>query len=173
MEARSVATCASAPVPAATPAARNAQAKKRRAGRCLLMAELRGRRREGGGSVAHLDHGRPACIRFPSTHSVELPVRIDVARDHEQRSRHAADRIAAAIRRKPALLLGTVTGASPTRTYERLAERRMVAPALFRRLRVLKLDEWLGLPPRHPSSCERYLRENLLTPLRIPRRRYQ
>jgi galactosamine-6-phosphate isomerase len=104
---------------------------------------------------------------------VELPVRIDVARDHEQMSRHAAARIATAIRRQPALLLGTVTGASPTRTYQRLAERRAVEPALFRRLRVLKLDEWLGLPPRHPSSCESYLRENLLTPLRIPRRRYQ
>jgi galactosamine-6-phosphate isomerase len=100
-------------------------------------------------------------------------VRIQVAKDHEQMSRRAAARITAAIRRQPGLLLGVVTGASPTRTYERLAERRAAEPSLFRRLRVVKLDEWLGLPPRHPASCESYLRLKLLGPLEIPRSRYQ
>ncbi len=100
-------------------------------------------------------------------------MRVQVAKDHEQMSRRAAARIASAIRRKPALLLGVVTGASPTRAYEHLAERRALDPALFARLRVLKLDEWLGLPPRHPASCESYLEEKLLGPLRIPRSRYQ
>ncbi len=100
-------------------------------------------------------------------------MRIQVAKDHEQMSRDAAARIAAAIRRKPGLLLGVVTGASPTRTYEHLARMRAVEPWLFRRVRVLKLDEWLGLPPRHSASCESYLRERLLRPLRIPRSRYQ
>jgi galactosamine-6-phosphate isomerase len=100
-------------------------------------------------------------------------VRIQVAKDHEQLSRDAAARIAAAIRRKPGLLLGVVTGASPTRTYEQLAERRAAEPTLFRRVRIVKLDEWLGLPPRHPASCESYLREKLLGPAGIPRSRYQ
>ena len=100
-------------------------------------------------------------------------MRIQVAKDHEQMSRRAAARIAAAIRRKPDLLLGVVTGASPTRTYEHLARMRAVEPWLFRRVRVLKLDEWLGLPPRHPASCESYLRVKLLGPLGIPRSRYQ
>jgi len=100
-------------------------------------------------------------------------VRVQVAKDHEQMSRRAAARITAAIRRQPGLLLGVVTGASPTRTYERLAERRAAEPSLFRRLRVVKLDEWLGLPPRHPASCESYLRLKVLGPLGIPRSRYQ
>jgi galactosamine-6-phosphate isomerase len=115
-----------------------------------------------------------SCNKIPvhASGGVAL-VRINVARDHEQMSRRAAARIAAAIRRKPAVLLGTVTGATPTRAYEHLAERRAVEPALFGRVRVLKLDEWLGLPPRHPASCESYLREKLLGPLRIGRRRYQ
>jgi galactosamine-6-phosphate isomerase len=88
-------------------------------------------------------------------------------------SRDAAASIAAAIRRKPTLLLGVVTGASPTRAYGHLARMRAVEPWLFRRVRVLKLDEWLGLPPRHPASCESYVRERLLRPLRIPRSQYQ
>jgi putative deaminase/isomerase len=100
-------------------------------------------------------------------------VHVEVAADHEQMSRRAAARIAAAIRRKPALLLGVVTGASPTRAYEHLARMRAVEPALFARVRVLKLDEWLGLPPRHPASCEAYLQEKLLRPLGIPPARYQ
>jgi galactosamine-6-phosphate isomerase len=100
-------------------------------------------------------------------------VRIQVAKDHEQMSRRAAARIGAAVRRKPGLLLGVVTGASPTRTYEHLARMRVIEPWLFRRVRVLKLDEWLGLPPRHSASCEGYLRVNLLGPLGIPRSRYQ
>lgn len=100
-------------------------------------------------------------------------MRVQVAADHEQMSRRAAARIAAAIRRKPALLLGVVTGATPTRTYEHLAARRAAEPALFARVRILKLDEWLGLSPRHPASCESYIRRHLLGPLGIGRSRYE
>jgi galactosamine-6-phosphate isomerase len=100
-------------------------------------------------------------------------VHVQVAADHEQMSRRAAARIAAAVRRKPALLIGVVTGATPARTYEHLAARRAAEPALFARVRILKLDEWMGLPPRHPASCESYIRRHLLGPLRIARSRYQ
>jgi len=96
-------------------------------------------------------------------------VHVQVAADHEQMSRRAAARIAAAIRRKPALLLGVVTGATPARTYEHLAALRTAEPALFTRVKILKLDEWMGLPPRHPASCESYIQRHLLGPLRIAR----
>jgi galactosamine-6-phosphate isomerase len=100
-------------------------------------------------------------------------VRILVAANHEQMSRRAAARIAREIRRKPGLLLGAVTGETPTRTYERLAEMRAAEPSLFRCLRVLKLDEWLGVPARHPASCEAYLRTRMLRPLGVALGRYQ
>jgi putative deaminase/isomerase len=100
-------------------------------------------------------------------------VRVQVAADHEQMSRRAAARIAAAVRQKPALLLGVVTGATPTRVYEHLAARRAAERAIFARLRVLKLDEWMGLPARHPASCESYLERHLLGPLGIDRSRHQ
>jgi galactosamine-6-phosphate isomerase len=38
---------------------------------------------------------------------------------------------------------------------------------------VVGLDEWLGLPRGHRGSCERYIREGILGPLGVPRRRYQ
>ena len=46
-------------------------------------------------------------------------------------------------------------------------------PALFRGVRIVKLDEWLGLPMDHPATCETYLRENVLGPWAVPRSRYQ
>jgi galactosamine-6-phosphate isomerase len=100
-------------------------------------------------------------------------VRIFVAANHERMSRRAAARIAREIRRNPRLLLGAVTGETPTRTYERLAGMKAGEPTLFRRLRVLKLDEWMGVSERDPGSCEAYLHEHLLGPLGVPRTRYQ
>jgi putative deaminase/isomerase len=100
-------------------------------------------------------------------------VRIEIAPDHELSSRRAARRIAAALRQKPGLLLGLATGASPTHAYARLAWMRAREPQLFRRVRVVKLDEWLGLPMSHPATCETYLRENVLGPWGVARSRYQ
>ena len=97
---------------------------------------------------------------------------IQIARDHEEMSVRAAARIARDLRRKPGLLLGLATGATPTRTYQRLADTRRARPALFRGVRIVKLDEWLGLPMDHPATCETYLRENVLGPWGVPRSRY-
>ena len=95
------------------------------------------------------------------------------AKDEADLSRHAAAQVLRALRRNPDLLLGVATGRSPTLTYARLAAARAREPALFRRLRVLTLDEWLGLPARHPGSCEAYVREKLLGPLGVDRSRYR
>ena len=88
-------------------------------------------------------------------------------------SRRAARDIVGEVRRKPELLLGVATGDSPTGTYERLARERAKEPELFRGIKVLALDEWLGLAPRHPVACETYVRERILGPLGIPRSRGQ
>lgn len=100
-------------------------------------------------------------------------MRVEVATSYEEMSRRAAARIARELRRRPGLLMGVVTGASPTHAYRRLAEARRLEPALFRRLRVLKLDEWLGLPMRHPATSESYVRKEILGPFGVSRSRYQ
>jgi len=87
-------------------------------------------------------------------------------------SQQAASHLARGLRRKPGLLLGLATGATPTRTYQRLARMRTGRPALFRSVRIVKLDEWLGLPMDHPATCETYLREHVLGPWRVPPSRY-
>ena len=48
----------------------------------------------------------------------------------------------------------------------------MKNPDLLRSLRVVKLDEWLGVSPGDPASCEHYLQSRLVGPLAIAAERY-
>ncbi len=92
--------------------------------------------------------------------------------DYEAMSRSASELIVEEIRRRPDLLLCAATGSTPTRCYELLAEKRRSEPRLFDRLRVLKLDEWGGLPVNDPATCEAYLRHYVVEPLGINDARY-
>ena len=99
-------------------------------------------------------------------------MRTAIEPDYEQMSRRAAGEIVGDLRERPNLLLCVATGSSPTRTYELLAEQRRENPDLFSRLRVLKLDEWGGLPEDDPGTCESYIRRHILGPLGVSPDRY-
>ncbi len=90
--------------------------------------------------------------------------------DHEAVSRQAADRIVDRLREEPSALLCLACGATPMRTYQLLAERGAREPSLFAKCRVIKLDEWGGLPRGDPATCEAQLRSNLIEPLRLHER---
>lgn len=89
---------------------------------------------------------------------------------HEALSRHAAGLIAKQLTLKPDSLLCLATGGTPTRLYELLNARARRQPALFRRARILKLDEWGGLPMDDPATCEMYLQNALIRPLGLQKR---
>jgi galactosamine-6-phosphate isomerase len=89
---------------------------------------------------------------------------------HEAVSQYAADWLANFLRENPEALLCLATGSTPTRTYEILAERGKAEPELFARARVLNLDEWGGLPPGDPGSCDRHLSSTLVEPLGLASR---
>jgi galactosamine-6-phosphate isomerase len=90
--------------------------------------------------------------------------------DHEAVSRHAEGWLVERLRERPDALLCLATGRSPMRTYELLAMRDEKEPRLFDRMRVLKLDEWGGLPMNNPATCEQHLRRSLIAPLRLEER---
>jgi galactosamine-6-phosphate isomerase len=87
--------------------------------------------------------------------------------DHEAVSRLAADRIVDRLRQEPAALLCLAGGATPMRTYQFLAEQGAREPSLFAKCRVIKLDEWGGLPTGDSATCEAQLRSTLVSPLRL------
>jgi galactosamine-6-phosphate isomerase len=99
-------------------------------------------------------------------------LRMQVLDTYEAMSRASADFICRELRRKPNLLLCVSAGATPTRTYELLAAQYSRQPKAFDRLRVLQIDEWVGLAPDDPATCAADLGTKLLEPLRIPRNRF-
>ena len=91
---------------------------------------------------------------------------------YEPMSRAAAERVTDVLAHKRDAVLCVATGNSPTGLYRELVRAAHVAPGLFAAVRIVKLDEWLGVPPDHPVSCEHYLRNNVLGPLQISSERY-
>jgi len=97
---------------------------------------------------------------------------ISILDSYEEISRKAAAIITSQLEIKRDLLLCAATGNSPSGTYELLAEEFGRRPGLFAGMRVLKLDEWGGLPISDPGTCESYLQSHLLGPLQIGPERY-
>jgi galactosamine-6-phosphate isomerase len=91
---------------------------------------------------------------------------------YESLSREATSIVLQQLEQDPELLLCAATGDTPTGTYACLSREYEKRPDLFRSLRVLKLDEWGGIPTQHPGTCETYLRKHLTGPLGIDDARY-
>ena len=92
--------------------------------------------------------------------------------DYGEMSRTGASLILEALKKKPNLLLCAATGRSPEGLYIELATMAHSDLEPFKQLRILKLDEWGGIPENHPVSCEYFLNKKLLGPLDIPQERY-
>jgi galactosamine-6-phosphate isomerase len=76
------------------------------------------------------------------------------------------------IRQKQTILLCAATGGSPKGVYKKLAKEYRESKHLFQNLRILKLDEWGGIPMSNPNSCQSYLNDYLLKPLEIGNDRF-
>lgn len=96
---------------------------------------------------------------------------VKVTADYQELSSAAARIIIEELRRKPDLLLCASAGSTPRGTYRALARQYQRQPALFRKMRVLQIDEWGGLQAGGAGTCVADLREQLLEPLKIDRAR--
>ncbi len=90
--------------------------------------------------------------------------------DYETMSRRAADWLIERLRAKPNALFCAASGSTPDRAYQLFVEHRRTEPTLFSQLRLIKLDEWGGLPMSDPSTCETHLRRVLVVPLGLAER---
>lgn len=89
--------------------------------------------------------------------------------DHDQMSRAAARWLGAALQSRADILLCLASGATPARAYELFARQHADRLSLFRRSRIIKLDEWGGLAMDDPASCEMHLQEAIVRPLSLSR----
>lgn len=99
-------------------------------------------------------------------------MRIIECEDYEALSARAGALVIAEVAAKPDLLLCAATGRSPSGLYAELVRAAEAPRGLFDCLTVVQLDEWGGVPPTDPGSCEHYLRTRLLDPLGVPAERY-
>lgn len=97
---------------------------------------------------------------------------IDIVNSTKELSQKARDIIFREINNNKKLLLCTATGETPTGTYELLGKEYKKQPGLFDQLRIIKLDEWGGIPMNNPATCESYLQTHLIQPLLISESRY-
>jgi galactosamine-6-phosphate isomerase len=74
----------------------------------------------------------------------------------------AVDAIVDHLERVERPLVCLAAGSTPLDSYRRLAERLRGRPELIRKLRLIKLDEWVGMSADDPDSCERSLRTTLI-----------
>jgi galactosamine-6-phosphate isomerase len=97
---------------------------------------------------------------------------IDIFDTYDELSHKAGNFILHEIQKNKNLLLCAATGGSPTGTYNLIGKAYKKNSGLFDHLRVIKLDEWGGIPMDHPATCETYLQTHLIQPLQIQESRY-
>ena len=96
-------------------------------------------------------------------------IRLD---SYDKLSREAATLVLKELELKKNALLCAATGDSPTGTYNLLKQAFDIQPGLFSELRVIKLDEWGGVPMNSSFTCESYLQHHLTGPLQVESDRY-
>ncbi|WP_165043692.1 galactosamine-6-phosphate isomerase [Dysgonomonas sp. ZJ709] len=99
-------------------------------------------------------------------------MKIELCDSYDQLSRKANDIIIENLLQHKSLLFCAATGNSPTRMYEMLSKEYSNRSELFSQIQVIKLDEWGGLPQNHSGTCETYLQEYVIKPLKITEDRY-
>jgi len=88
-------------------------------------------------------------------------MRVIVKNDYHEMSREAARIVAHQVLAEPESVLGLPTGDTPTMMYEELVNMYKLGLLNFSRVVTFNLDEYYGLPPDHPQSYHRYMREKL------------
>jgi galactosamine-6-phosphate isomerase len=94
-------------------------------------------------------------------------IHIDVAENCESMSAMASEQIAQVVSAKSDAVLCLAAGRTPTRAYELLGQRYRRGEFSTDRLRIVKLDEWCGLPMNDQGTCEVYLQRHVIAPLDI------
>jgi glucosamine-6-phosphate deaminase len=84
-----------------------------------------------------------------------------IKENYEAVSREAARLVADRLHKKPSLVLGLATGSTPLGLYRELIRMHREERLDFSKVTTFNLDEYVGLPPDHPQSYHRFMRENL------------
>lgn len=82
---------------------------------------------------------------------------------YEEVCKSAFQQVVSSVSKNPEALICVATGESPIGLYQLFPEQS----ELFKYIRILKLDEWGGIKPDDPSTCETYIKKNIIKPLKL------
>ncbi|UJD96185.1 galactosamine-6-phosphate isomerase [Lelliottia amnigena] len=99
-------------------------------------------------------------------------ITFQVQSDDSSLSEAASEKLLALIHRKPDAVICLATGATPVMTYQLLVEKIIAQQVDISRITFVKLDEWVGLAPDNPATCEVFLQHHILQPLGIAPENY-
>ena len=91
--------------------------------------------------------------------------------DSQQASQIAARIVARIVREKPHAVLGLATGNTPLQLYRNLVRMHREQGLDFGGVTSFNLDEYVGIPPAHPSSFHSYMWAHLFSAINMPRER--
>jgi glucosamine-6-phosphate deaminase len=86
----------------------------------------------------------------------------------DQTAAAVAQRVADAVAREPALVLGLPTGRTSIGVYEQLRELQATGRVDFARAVTFNLDEFAGIPPSHPGSFRSFMDRHLFAHVNLP-----
>ncbi len=107
---------------------------------------------------------RPMTLARPTAESVQFEkIPAAVFPDAHAGALAAAAEIAALLRARNGapVVLGLATGSTPVALYRELIRLHREEGLSFRHVTTFNLDEYFGLPPEHPESYHRFMREQL------------
>ena len=87
----------------------------------------------------------------------------------EEMSKTAARMVAKVLNAKPNAVLGLATGSTPLGLYQELVRMHQEGGLDFGQITTFNLDEYVGLPNRHPQSYHYFMHENLFKHVNIPK----
>jgi len=91
--------------------------------------------------------------------------------DINEMGKKAGSMVITELKHNPKLLVCPATGSSPVSLYASLANEASKNMTLFQEMRVIPLDEWVGLPDA-TGSCDSFIKEHITTPLHVSKDRY-
>ncbi len=91
--------------------------------------------------------------------------------DSQQASQIAARIVARLVREKPHAVLGFATGNTPLQLYRNLVAVHGDTGLDFGDVTSFNLDEYIGIPPSHPSSFHSYMWAHLFSHINMPKER--
>lgn len=91
--------------------------------------------------------------------------------DSQQASQVAARIVGRLVKEKPHAVIGFATGNTPLQLYKNLVRMHRDDGLDFSGVTTFNLDEYVGVPPVHPSSFHSYMWAHLFSQLNIPNNR--